>query len=103
MTSQSNSPSKTQPDPMALRYFPLALYTFGCCHYGHKEPFRTGEVAADSLLDAWRKARVALSPGPTEHICHVSTKPYPEFFQEQARWVALRTPPTDSAGRAARS
>jgi hypothetical protein len=94
MTSpfDSTGNSGAQRDPMALRYFPLALYTFGCCHYGHKEPYRSGEVAADNLTDAWRKARAELAPGPTEHICYVGTKPNPAFIQEQARWVALRTP-----------
>lgn len=89
-------PMKRQ-DPMAgsqpLRYVPLAIYTFGYCHYGHTTPYRTTEVAADCLDDAWRMARLGPQIGSTEHLCHVATKPNPAFMQEQARWgeqVGLR-------------
>jgi hypothetical protein len=82
-TNQEAAPA----DPSVLRYVPLALYTFGCCHYGHTAPYRTGEVAADSLPAAWSKARLELKPSSTEHLCHVDTKSNPAFEQEQDRWI----------------
>lgn len=79
-------PSAVQP---ALRYVPIALYTFGVCHYGHKDPYRTDEVAADSLQDAWQKARRAIQIGVTEHLCHVGTKPNPAYMAYTAERARL--------------
>jgi hypothetical protein len=81
---------KTNTDSRVLKYFGIGLYVIGCCHYGHTEPYRTVEVVADSLCQAMEIGRAKLSPSLVEHICHVSTRPNPEFQREQSRWAALR-------------
>lgn len=61
-----------------LKYIPVAEYTIGCCYYGHKEPYKTVDVKADSLSVAMSKGRELLKPTICEHICHVATRPNPE-------------------------
>lgn len=87
---QNTGKQIAEADPSVLRYFPTALYEIGCCHYGHRAPYRVIEIAAENLLDAMNRGRKQLAPTTVEHICHVGTKPNPEFIQEQARWCAIR-------------
>lgn len=61
-----------------LKYIPVAEYTIGCCHYGHKEPYKTVDVKADSLQVATVKGRALLNPSIIENVCHVETRPNPE-------------------------
>ena len=79
-----------KPNQSGLRYFPLALYEIGLCHYGRKDPYKTIEIASENLLDAMDKARKALAPNIVQHICHVRTRPNPEFIEEQNRWLLIR-------------
>lgn len=74
----------------STRYFPTGLYEIGLCHYGRKEPYKTIEVAAENIRDAMDKGRKELAPTTVEHICHVGTRPNPEFTEEQARWISIR-------------
>lgn len=61
-----------------LRYIPVAEYDIGLCHYGHKTPFETVTVKADSLQLAMEQGRQLLKPSTVQHVRHVATRPNPE-------------------------
>lgn len=72
-------PEEFVASPVAtLHYIPVAEYTIGLCHYGHKEPYKTIEVKADSMQQAMEEGRKLLKPSTVEHICNVATRPNPD-------------------------
>lgn len=63
-----------------LRYIPIAEYVIGCCHYGHHgKPFKTVAVKADSLSEAMFKGARLLEPTIAQSICHIETRPNPNY------------------------
>lgn len=66
---------------MRLRYIPVAIYEVGLCHYGHRESYKTVEVAADDKMKALRLAHPLLKPNTVEHIDIVGVRPNPEHIE----------------------
>lgn len=64
-------------DEYRLRYIPTGVYVIGCCHWGHRTPYKTVEVLADNLQQAMKEGRTLLQPSTVEHIMHVETRPNP--------------------------
>jgi tRNA nucleotidyltransferase (CCA-adding enzyme) len=58
-------------------YIPVAVYKFGCCHYGATTPFKTVEVKADSMDAARTAAFELLKPSTVQHLRHIETRPNP--------------------------
>ena len=78
-----------------LQYIPVALYTVGVCHYGHKEPYRTVEVEADNRNIAWGLGRVELQPSINESICVVGFKPNPRYLEWRSEYRKANGLPDD--------
>lgn len=65
------------------KYIANAIHTIGLCHYQHKEPYKTVEVAADNKFTALELGRNLLNPSQVEHIRHMGYKPNEEFQLHQ--------------------
>ena len=64
-----------------LLHFPVALYTFGCCYSGHKEPYRTVVVEADSRYEADMKVRKEINSSVGETLRFVKIEPNPAYIE----------------------
>lgn len=64
-----------------MRYIPIAEYTIGICHYFHTEAYKTVDVKADSMAQAMTLGSKLLQPSTVEHICHVATRPNPDYLE----------------------
>jgi ribosomal protein L24E len=64
-----------------LVHVPVALYTFGCCYSGHKEPYRTVVVEADDIYEARNKARLFLKCSAVEILRFVKIEPNPAYVE----------------------
>lgn len=66
-----------------LMSIPIAIHIFGCCYSGHKEPFKTVEIEADSRYDTglYEKAFKLLNVSTVEHMCYVGYRPNPRYLE----------------------
>lgn len=72
-------------------YIPAGEYDIGLCHYGKTEPYKTVTVKADSRQQAMAEGRKLLSPSTVERVCHVATRPNPDYVATNGLplWVEI--------------
>lgn len=72
------------------KYIARAIYTIGLCHYEHKEPYKTVDVAEDSKSKAIEKARLLLKPTIVESVKYISCRPNEIYDQHYNKKPKLK-------------
>ncbi len=67
------------------KHIPLAIHTIGVCHYNHKEPYKTIDIAHDDKMIAIQEARKILAPTTVEHLKYEGCRPNEEYHKNYAK------------------